>query len=653
MNARSATGIDRVPPGRVAAALGVVTFALAAFAHRLLWPNLSGDNDEAVYLFQAELLNDGAVRLPVDETSTFFRPWLSGPHDDAVIFAFQPVWPAFLTAFDTVTGTPFLAPAMAVSVATIAVFFLARRLLGNQTKAVVAAIVFAATPIMIFHAGTVLIYLPMVAAVVWGAVLVLRAVEQPTAGRWAMAGVVGGFAFLLRPFDALLFLGPFVGWAVWQQRTSPHRLARSLAWAALGTLPSLVATAALNNHITGSPFTYPTSVYGGANRFGFGLRAVAAETEIWEYRWDDAFDAQASNVAAVSTWAFGAGLGLVLAAVALWRRRGEGGVRVLAVTAVAFPVGYLFWWGSVLSAQDPAVGVGPHYLLPCFVALAVLGADPLVDAVRYSRPAGVMLAIVAVGLTVWTLVPKVEHARDYAAATDGWDDHLSQPLDRPAIVFVDDGDDTNDGPYVMHPVGTLRNDPTATGDLLYAADLGPRNPDVLEVRSGRSLYRIESTRTPDAGLFDTVVRTRELAIVRGDEVAFEVSVAAGPAGPNRTFTVEVDGTRFDAPPGFAPADAPTVVSVVVSAGPVAAATFDDGKVAVTLPDAGELRIETSLRSGPEIVEAYQYRQHWRTVDGEVEALVPGRYYRWWNIGESKWLRWETADRFQVAAGVRE
>lgn len=61
-----------------------------------LWPHLTGNNDEAVYLYQAELLADGAVTLPADGSEIFFQPWLTGRHGDRIVFAFNPVWQPWL-----------------------------------------------------------------------------------------------------------------------------------------------------------------------------------------------------------------------------------------------------------------------------------------------------------------------------------------------------------------------------------------------------------------------------------------------------------------------------------------------------------------------------------------------------------------------------
>jgi hypothetical protein len=72
-----------------------------------------------------------------------------------------------------------------------------------------------------------------------------------------VSGVVVGYLFMTRPYDALLWAAAFGAYAIcayWRERAS---LLRGAAWAALGFLPMLVATLAYNRYVTGSFTQFP------------------------------------------------------------------------------------------------------------------------------------------------------------------------------------------------------------------------------------------------------------------------------------------------------------------------------------------------------------------------------------------------------------
>ena len=56
----------------------VASAALSIAVQRNVFPFYSGDRDEPVYRYQAQMLAAGHVTIPANQ-ERFFRPWLSGP----------------------------------------------------------------------------------------------------------------------------------------------------------------------------------------------------------------------------------------------------------------------------------------------------------------------------------------------------------------------------------------------------------------------------------------------------------------------------------------------------------------------------------------------------------------------------------------------
>ncbi|MBM3308111.1 MAG: tetratricopeptide repeat protein [Candidatus Eisenbacteria bacterium] len=96
----------------------------------------------------------------------------------------------------------------------VAAYLLAKRLLGRR-GAVVAGIVAALYPFLIYFTNELLIESLVVALGAFLLLAVLRADEVPSWGRWLSAGAMLGLAALTRP-PALLFAPCVMGWIWWR-----------------------------------------------------------------------------------------------------------------------------------------------------------------------------------------------------------------------------------------------------------------------------------------------------------------------------------------------------------------------------------------------------------------------------------------------------
>ena len=99
--------------------------ATALVAKAALFPFMSGDADEPVYVYQARMLAEGHVTLPVATHAEFFHPWLFGQRDGRLFSQYQPGWPAVIAVAHLFTNER-IALVIAAVVAVVATWFLAR-----------------------------------------------------------------------------------------------------------------------------------------------------------------------------------------------------------------------------------------------------------------------------------------------------------------------------------------------------------------------------------------------------------------------------------------------------------------------------------------------------------------------------------------------
>ena len=440
------------------------------------FPHLSKNNDEGVYLFQAELFRSGHLTLPAAEVGGGLRPWMSGIIDDRTVLVFPPGWPAVLAL-----GT-FLLPfkvvgALAATFAVLAIYALTHELLRSRLAAVVAGTFALLSPLLLVLGGTVLSY-PF--ALGLGAVLftaVARAVRTDRPRLLVVAGISSGMLFATRPLDAVVvtaIAGVFLLIA-WRRRLV--HLVRALPWATAGAVPFILAVLATNAVTTGSPVRFPLHANGGDNRMGFGPRTISEGARVFDVT--PAFMERVTLrlLGEVPHWTL-AGLAVVplvaWGAVVLWRRR-PAALLPMVLLGVAFPAAYFFYWGThfvFVGRRD----YGPFYYLPMLVPLAVGVGGGLAALARRSRIAAAVVALGLVATLPASIAPKYERADRHNDAVDR-EVRLVEAVPAPSLVILPG---SNDGPWMLHVRGYFRNPPDLDSERLYVADTGGGNLDVAE-----------------------------------------------------------------------------------------------------------------------------------------------------------------------------
>ncbi len=496
-------------------ALTVVAFGFSLWSLRHVYPHLTSNNDEAVYVFQAELFRSGQTSLPLDQAE-LTRPWMSGEQLGRLIMVFPPTWPLLLAASGLVFGTVDVAAALVVALLVPVAYLLGRELTGDRVVGLVAAVVLSLSPLVLIHGATRLSYLFALLLELVIAWLVARAARRGWRGRELLgAGVAAGVLFSARPFDTILYaaaVAVFVVVAIVTEgpgTSGPRlrRLASVVGWTLAGMAGPVLAVLAYNRSLSGNPLRFPLHAVGGENAFGFGPRRIVDGAPLFDVTPSMAATAARLNLGELPHWTWGSLAALPLVLWGLWVlwRVNRAAVAFFVALGVVIPLGFFFYWGNVLIVQGRAE-LGPHYYLALLVPFAVAVSAALVDLARRAGP--VVAVGVAVALTLLTvaveLPPKYERASRVTASSTADLDAVAAATAGagPAVVILPA---SPDGSWILHPRGHLANEPDLGGDVVYVAEDGPATFDLYDRFPGRRVLRLTGrqpdslmTRPPDA-----------------------------------------------------------------------------------------------------------------------------------------------------------
>lgn len=614
---------------RVVVALGMlaVAAALVSIASlELVHPSLSWNRDEPVYLWHIGILDSGQLTGDLGTPVEAFRPWLSGVGDDGYFSQYTLGWPLVLLASARLVGSPAGAVVAGAVLHVLASFAVVREVTGRVRSALVVALASLASPAIVIQAGVHLSYL-------FTAGLGMAALTAIWSGtrrhKWLplfLAGAALGWVLLTRPFDAVVWGAMAVVGMVVRSTESGWRRRIAGLWRLWPTilvgLPFVVATIAYNLRITGEALTFPIVATDPLDTFGFGRRRLMPEFEPTDYNVPTALYASTKNAGFFVIFLAGNLVSAGLAIAALWWRRAQASVWILAAMAAAFPLGYFAFWGMHVSSLTARL-VGAIYYIPSIVPVLALATMGLAELHRRSRRGAILAVVVAVIVTVPVMVSRVDVNRRISVAQEPWASSV-EDLQGPALVIVADS-----GPYLMFANPEARNGPGLDDDILYAVDLGPGNLSTIAAHPERNVYLQMATADVDE------LGPRETPV--------EFGVSLQPMSIERGPSLTVSAT-------FDPSESTAVVLPYVEIGGVVTwgtqadlASAADGSLGFTVEiEPHDLpAVATSLRigfgSGASAGEAREDpRVRWEITvaaqQDEVIALAPARYERRFAVG---------------------
>jgi hypothetical protein len=623
--------------------LGLAAVAVAVVSHEVLFPAFSWNRDEPVYLWQTAALRDGFLTTPTGGFPTFFHPWLAGVRDNSFFSQYTLGWPLALLAADVVVGTPAGALALGAALTVVGTYVLARELVDDPRVPLLAALLMLASPIVVIQSGTYLGYLFTLGLGLLFVTAVCSGVRTGRRGRLVAGGLLVGWIFMTRPFDAVLWALAVAVVLAWTHRREPRRLLRAAIPIGIGFLPLVMATLAYNAHVTGSPTQFPITAADPLDTFGFGLRRIMPTFGVADYTPVQAFRSSGKQAGLLPVFLAGSYVLGLLALLDLWRRRHDPRTRVLIGIAAAFPIGYFFFWGMFVSSITMPLS-GPIYYIPVFPVLTIAGGRELLRLWDARRNLAIALIVAMVVFTVPVAYNRIDVNRRISESQLPWK-HSDAAAPAHSLVFQ-----WRSGGYLMFQNPYSSNSARLDDEVLYAVDRGEENFRLMDAYPRRTAY-IQRTSIPPIGEVPNdhpktpVVTITPIRVLRAPAFALRTRVRSGRMPAGARFYVKMFGQVVQSWPATAPRAARALLRVRAGAAP----TGPNGEIREYGVDGlGTITIGIGRGATPSVAARHPlYRQdlHYRAQSGTMELVTPIDSFKRGIYGKSH--RW-----FTVAPGVR-
>ena len=626
--------------------LAVVAGALAVAVKHLVYPDLSWNRDEPVYLWQAGLLRDGQLTSTDGGYPALFQPWLSAHHDGRFFTQYPLVWPAAIVA-GRLVGWPNLTLVVASALAVVGTYAFAREVTGRTRTAGLAATLLLASPIVAVQSGVYLTYLFALGLGTLFAAALLGAARTGSRRQAAVAGLLLGVILATRTYDAVVWAAAIGGFVVVTERRRWRALLR-LAPAFLATLVPVVALQLLHNWwTTGSPTQFAISVADPLDRFGFGDRRLMPRLDTFDYTPGRAVVGTAKHLFFLPWFVFGTYLGAAVALFGAWRERASRSTGLLLTVCAAFPLAYFPFWGIHISSLTTRIS-GPIYYIPVYAPVCVLMAVGLVQAARRHQGATALVVAASMLITVPVTIGRLGLNRQLGRLQTAWT-HTTDAVPGRALVVV------SPSPYLLFlpPEGSTR--PDQEQRLVFATDVDPSLIDLVD-RSDRPAYLVRasvpaSELAPSEHTSPYRISAVPLELVRGRSLVLDITAVSPRAGSSIIDVSVADEVVWSAPTTAVTAG--TRRSVRVRVGHDRASAGPDG---IVVPDgATTLEVTMGVGADADAVRTEPSVKYRILVSSgtTTRALQPGRFYRPDNVALADGdLRWrDDVDRGDLLVDV--
>lgn len=524
----------------VALALGAAVWAVVG--SRAVFPYLSDDHDEALYLLQADSLAHGHLFPPAPKHPDAFLPWLSVFSDGRYVLKYTPVHASIL-AVGMLMGSARWSLGLIAAGVVLLSYALAKEVLGDRKVAALASAFLGLSPLFLLQSTTFLPYTSSLLLLEAFALALLRGTRSNRRLLLSTSGLLFGVAAFARPFDAVLFAVPLGLYFVVSQRSDKQRLLANTGWFALGAVLPLVVMLSYYRAATGSAFRSPFTVLEPRDTLGFGTRKLSPTHPDVIFTPERGWYGVSRHILLTTFWGFG-GLTLIGLFLVGMVRRPRGPQTWLALGAVTFSCGYLFFWGTYGTGLRGSLTafLGPFYFLPVLIPVTLLAAKGFAGLWRRDRALATLAFATMAVTSGYVLVRAVQ----VNLRLTGDDRRLYAPvvnaeLDRSLVLLPPMW-----GTHLLHPFAWLRNSPDYDGKIVYALDRGdPANLALLRDFPGRVPYRFRvhghyRANPPDRGLAPSLER---LGVSERRALQALVSFANPTPQPYVVLSVTLEGVR--------------------------------------------------------------------------------------------------------------
>ena len=240
----------------------LVAMLMAVGAHLVIRQGFLDNMDERNYLWLADRILEGRVTTeppPADIYAHFVVSW-RGVISERLYTHFAATWPLLL-AIGRAGRVPWIVNPILAGIAVFLIYALTNALYGNRTTAMAATLLFAASPFLIFQAGTMLSHVSTAVWLLAGLLALLKTTKSKHSSFALLAGISFGLGFSTRPLDILATVLPAVIAFIIHGRHEPIYLIRRLLLLTLGGCIGLIPFWVYNAAVTGDAWFTPLQLY--------------------------------------------------------------------------------------------------------------------------------------------------------------------------------------------------------------------------------------------------------------------------------------------------------------------------------------------------------------------------------------------------------
>ena len=257
------------------ALVAIVSFACYALSARWVFNGRPLLVDEVAQLFQARIFAHGRIAGVLDSAPELFSALHLVERDGRVFSQFPPGGPAIL-AVGVVLGATWLAVPVCGALATWCFAAFTRGVERDRPGvSLLASLLFAFAPYMVFMAGSQMNHVPTLLGVCAALLALERATAPDISSRrarsfYALAcGFALGFAATVRPVDAAAFALPVAAWLAWRAVRDRREIVPLLA-SGVGVAFPIALMLWFNAQTTGAPLLFGyEALWGKGHELGF------------------------------------------------------------------------------------------------------------------------------------------------------------------------------------------------------------------------------------------------------------------------------------------------------------------------------------------------------------------------------------------------
>ena len=469
--------------------IAVATFAFvwAIVASSLLFPFLTNNHDEPVYLLQAKYLLEGKLYLNSDEFSDFFTKWFFIDDGEKIFSKYMPVHAALLAFGQLVFGSMRVTLGCVAAANVILFYILAREFHQGRFFAHLAMVFFVMSPLFLIQSATFLSYMTGLLFNLTFAVLLLRGMSRESMFLLLGSGLALGISIIARPFDATLFMLPFAMLFFRGHFKDMKHTLRKMAYVGAGLVLPLSIGMLINVILTGNPILFPFTLYEPLDTLGFGTRRQFLTASPIAFDLMKGITGVGNNLLQLNLWVFGGPLLICLGILGIILSRWTTWKIIAILLLVIFPVANIFFWGSynVTVLWNGVKYLGPFYYIPMLIPITLLGTWGLARLWGWRPIVAITIMLIMLVMDARLMMTYIDRNFDYTQKNRMIYQPFTQHQLDNSLVFVP----PILGKYLLHPFALLVNETSLDGGVIYALNKGNANLDLMDKYEERTPYQ--------------------------------------------------------------------------------------------------------------------------------------------------------------------